>query len=163
MKNKKNVLFNQLNKRNFFQDDKARSLSFFCKDEIKSPLLDNSLLDIMKKISKAHKTDLRLNLHSSPKDNHHDMIILQRRNYKCPVHKHLSNGETIHVIYGSLDVILFNDKKKNTSKISLSKKEKIIYRIPTNLYHTVKITSPFAIYHESKRGPFVRTQTILAR
>ena len=162
MKSKKKDLFNYLRNKNFFRDKKARSLSFFCKDETNSSFISKELIDTMKKISKEHKTDLRLNLHSSPKSKHHDMIILQRRNYNCPVHKHLSNGETIHMLYGTLDIILFNEKKEIKSKISLDKKDKIIFRIPTNLFHTIKITSPFAIYHENKKGPFLRGQTILA-
>ena len=112
MKSNKKSLFDYLRKKNFYRDEKARSLSFFCNDEINSSFINKELIETMKKISKEHKTDLRLNLHSSPKSKHHDMIILQRRNYKCPVHKHLSNGETIHMLYGSLDVILFNKKKK---------------------------------------------------
>tara|TARA_Y100000768_G_C23924841_1_gene656934 strand:+ start:839 stop:1327 length:489 start_codon:yes stop_codon:yes gene_type:complete len=162
MKFNYNVLFGKLNKKNFYQDKKAKSLSFFCKNKVGLTLLDRDLLKIMKNISKKYKTDLRLNLHSSPKDKHHDMIILQRRNYKCPIHKHLSNGETIHIIQGSMVVLLFNKKKKIINKILLNKKNKLIYRIPTNLYHTVKITSQYAIYHENKKGPFLRKQTILA-
>jgi len=161
MQNLNNKLFEILNKKNFSQDKKAKSLSFFCKDQIKSTFLDKSLINIMKKISIKYKIDLRLNLHSSPRDNHHDMIILQRKNYKCAVHKHLSNGETIHIIEGSLDVILYDKKKKMISKISLSKNKKIIYRIPIKCYHKIEITSPYAIYHENKKGPFLRSQTIL--
>ena len=49
---------------------------------VDSTFLDKSLINIMKKISIKYKIDLRLNLHSSPRDNHHDMIILQRKNYQ---------------------------------------------------------------------------------
>ena len=112
MQNINNKLFEILKKKNFYQDKKAKSLSFFCKEQIKSNFLDKSLIDIMKKISLKYKIDLRLNLHSSPKDNHHDMIILQRKNYKCEIHKHTSNGETIHIIEGSLNVVLYDEKKK---------------------------------------------------
>ena len=72
------------------------------------------------------------------------------------------NGETIHIIKGSLAILLFNKKKQLINKIILNKKNKLIYRIPTNLYHTVQIKSNYAIYHETKKGPFVRKQTILA-
>ncbi len=161
MQNINNKLFEILKKKNFYQDKKAKSLSFFCKEQIKSNFLDKSLIDIMKKISLKYKIDLRLNLHSSPKDNHHDMIILQRKNYKCEIHKHTSNGETIHIIEGSLNVVLYDEKKKLISKISLSKNKNIIYRIPIKCYHKIEITSLYAIYHENKKGPFIRSQTIL--
>ncbi len=161
MQNLNCKLFKDLKKKNFFQDKKARSLSFFCKDKVKSTLLDKSLIEIMKKIMIKYKVDLRLNLHSSSRDTHHDMIILQRKNYKCAVHKHLLNGETIHIIQGSLDVILYDNKKKIISKISLSKNKNTIYRIPIKCYHKIKITSPYAIYHENKKGPFKRSQTVL--
>ena len=141
MKKKLKDLYLYLKKKKFIQDKQAKSLSFFCKEKIKSSILDKNLLDAMSYISKLDKTDLRLNLHSSPKEKHHDMIILQRKNYKCPVHKHLSNGETIHIIKGSLAILLFNKKKQLINKIILSKKDKLIYRIPTNRYHTVQIKS----------------------
>ena len=153
--------FKYLNSKNFFQDKKAKSLTFFCKEKMNSAFLDNNLLLVMETISKKYDTDLRLNIHSSPNDKHHDMIILQRKIYDCPVHKHLSNGETIHIIKGSLAIILLDKKKKITNKIILNSKGKLIYRIPTKLYHTVKILSPYAIYHENKNGPFKRKQTIL--
>ena len=161
MQNINNKLFENLKKKNFYQDKKAKSLSFFCKKQIKSNFFDKSLIDIMKKISLKYKIDLRLNLHSSPKDNHHDMIILQRKNYKCETHQHTSNGETIHIIEGSLNVVLYDEKKKLISKISLSKNKNIIYRIPIKCYHKIEITSLYAIYHENKKGPLIRSQTIL--
>jgi len=162
MKKKLKDLYLFLKKKKFIQDKQAKSLSFFCKEKIKSSILDKNLLDVMSNISKLDKTDLRLNLHSSTKEKHHDMIILQRKNYKCPVHKHLSNGETIHIIKGSLAILLFNKKKQLINKIVLNKKNRLIYRIPTTIYHTVQIKSNYAIYHESKNGPFVRKETIFA-
>ena len=90
------------------------------------------------------------------------MVILQRKNYKCPVHKHLSNGETIHIIKGSMAILVFNKKKRLINKIVLNKKNRLIYRIPTTFYHTVQIKSNYAIYHESKNGPFVRKETVFA-
>ena len=73
--------FKYLNSKNFFQDKKTKSLTFFCKEKMNSAFLDNNLLLVMETISKKYDTDLRLNLHSSPNDKHHDMIILQRKIY----------------------------------------------------------------------------------
>jgi len=162
MNKKLKNLFLFLKKKKFIQDKQAKSLSFFCKEKIKHAIFDKNLFDVMTNISKLDKTDLRLSLHSSPKERHHDMIILQRKNYKCPVHKHLSNGETIHIIKGSLAILVFNKKKKLINKIVLNKKNRLIYRIRTTFYHTVQIKSNYAIYHESKRGPFLRKETIFA-
>ena len=162
MKKKLKNLYLFLKKNKFVQDKQAKSLSFFCKEKIKFSIFDKKLLDVMTNISKLDKTDLRLNLHTSRREKHHDMVILQRKNYKCPVHKHLSNGETIHIIKGSMAILVFNKKKRLINKIVLNKKNRLIYRIPTTFYHTVQIKSNYAIYHESKNGPFVRKETVFA-
>lgn len=152
-----------LKKKKFIQDKNAHSLSFFCKEKVKSSIiLDKKLLDVMKCISKLDKTDLRINLHSSIKDKHHDMIILQRKNLKYPMHKHISNGETIHIIRGSLAILLFNKKKKLINKIILDAKNKLVFRVPINKYHIIQIKSKIAIYHESLNGPYFRKNTIFA-
>ena len=98
----------------------------------------------MSYISKLDKTDLRLNLHSSPKEKHHDMIILQRKNYKCPVHKHLSNGETIHIIKGSMAILVFNKKKKLVRSISRIIKDEL--RVSRGLLHIQYISSGKKIF-----------------
>ena len=156
-----NKLIEALNKKNFIEDKNAKSLSFFFRKNNKNAILDKSLINLMKKVSKKLDVDLRLNLHSSPNDSYHDMIILQRKKYKCPIHKHLTTGESIKIIYGSLDIIFYNKKKIIISRVSLNTKNNIIYRIPTKLYHSIKVTSPYTIYHEGKSGPFIRKQTIL--
>jgi len=161
MKKLKN-LYQYLRKKKFLEDKKAKSLSFFYKEKIKFPILDKNLLDVMSEISNLGKIDLRLNLHSSVKKKHHDMVILQRKSSKRFIHKHLSQGETIHIMKGSITILLFNKKKKLIKKIILNKKNKLICRIPTNLNHCVQIKSPYAIYHETKKGPFIKKETILA-
>ena len=96
-----------LKRKKFYKDNKAKSLSFFYKGNPQNAILDNKLIKQMKIISNYLKTNLRINLHSSPKSNYHDMIILQRRGAHVLPHKHRIGGETVHIVEGKLKIILF--------------------------------------------------------
>ena len=106
----------------------------------------------MIQIYNKSKKDLRVCLHQSPMDIHHDMIILQqKKNYYLP-HKHARKGETYHMIKGSMKCILFNNQGKIKKIVTLNKNE--IFRVPKNTFHTMLSISNFTIYHENKPGPF---------
>ena len=45
IQNINNKLLETLKKKNFYQDKKAKSLSFFCKEKIRKSFLDKSLID----------------------------------------------------------------------------------------------------------------------
>ena len=99
------------------------------------------------------KKDVRICLHTSKKSNHHDMIILQKKNnFYPPIN--IYEGETYHIIKGSMVCILFNDAGKISKIFKLKKND--IFRTPINVYHTMSPISQYVVYHESKTGPFLK-------
>jgi cupin fold WbuC family metalloprotein len=134
------------------EDKKAKSKSFFLKDNYKHS--NYKMIKFLEKIYIKTKKDLRICLHENSLDKHHDMIILQqKKNFYLP-HKHLKKGETYHIIKGSMASILFNNNGKIKKIIKLVKDD--IFRTPLNTYHTMLPLTKFVIYHESKIGPFLK-------
>ena len=152
---------NYLKKNKFKEDKKARSLTYFFKGRPQNTILDNKLIQTGKTISNFLKKNLRINLHQSPKSNYHDMIIFQRKNTYVLPHKHPIGGETIHMIEGKLKVVLFNLKGKKIKTVTMDKNKNFIFRVPGKVFHSYKIISKLAIYHENKNGPFIKGTGII--
>jgi len=139
-------------KKNLIEDKKAKTKSFFFKNE--GEVFNKKYLNFLEKYYQKEKKDIRLCLHTSTKSKHHDMIILQqRKNFYSP-HKHLKKGETYHIIKGGMVCVLFNEKGVVKKICKLKKND--IFRTPTNVFHTMLPVSKFVIYHESKAGPFLK-------
>ena len=164
MKNKekkKNFLFKILKKKDFVEDKNSRGLSFFYKGKNGKALVDNSLKMTMKNISSLLNENIRINLHNNPGEKYHDMIILQRKKTNYPVHKHPVGGETIHMIEGKIEVVFFTSSGKIKKTLNMDTKNNVIYRVPPNLFHTYKILSNVAIFHENKDGPYIRKKNLV--
>ena len=142
-----------MSKLKYLKEDKtAKSKSFFFTKE--SKIFDKNYIKFLITFFNKTKKDVRICLHTSKKSNHHDMIILQKKNNFYPPHKHLRKGETYHIIKGSMVCILFNDAGKIAKICKLKKND--IFRTPVNVYHTMSPISQYVVYHESKTGPFLK-------
>ena len=138
--------------KNLKEDKKAKSKSFFLNSE--KEFFNLKHINFLENFFKKNQIDVRICLHKSRKDKHHDMIILQQKKNFYPPHKHLKKGETYHIIKGSMACVLFSDKGK-IKKICKIKKNNI-FRTPVNVFHTMLPISKYVIYHESKSGPFLK-------
>lgn len=137
-----------------WQDKGAKSISFFC---IKKPVkVDKKLILELKVVARsAGDKNVRLCLHEGPDSPFHNMIILEYPGKYYPPHKHLTKGETFHIIEGRMAVFTFNEDGSVIDNGILDDKENLIYRIGINMYHAVMPLSCPVIYHESKTGPFI--------
>jgi cupin fold WbuC family metalloprotein len=133
------------------KDPKAKTVSYFCRElPVK---IDGALLAELRQVSEAEgKANVRLCLHDSPEATFHDMVILERPGRYYRPHKHLTKGETWHVLDGRMGVFVFTDDGTLVESGVLSPGE--IYRLSLNTFHAVLPLGDFVIYHESKPGPF---------
>ena len=138
----------------FIKADKAKSLTYFYKGK-GIPFVDDILLKEIKRIAGVTGENLRLNLHSSPDDEFHSMIIFQWKGTAVNPHKHVSKSETYHLLEGSQYVVLFSDEGEVIENKHLSVNKTVIYRIPENTFHSTYIDSEYIIFHEAKNGPFL--------
>ena len=138
-----------------WKDESGRSLGFFC--QTKPIRIDPDLIEELKKTSiRMGGKNLRLCLHEDQNADFHEMIILEQKgNYYRP-HKHISKGESYHIIEGTQGVFIFDDEGVVIDTCILEPQGTLIYRVGPDMYHTVMPVTDFVIYHESKPGPFIR-------
>lgn len=134
-------------------DDGEKSVAYFCK---KAPAkVDSELIATLKKeFTKIGNRNLRLCLHPGPDALLHEMIIFERKAKYYRPHKHLTKGETFHIIEGALGVFSFDDRGNIIDSCILEPTHQFIYKIGTNMYHAVMPLSNMVIYQETKLGPF---------
>jgi len=108
---------------------------------------------------------IRLCSHPVLTDELHEMIIVLRKNVCVPPHKHPGKSESIHIIEGLADAIVFNDDGTIFQVLPLGdcSSRRVFYcRMNSSVYHTLLIRSEFLIFHETTNGPFQKGNTQFA-
>jgi len=141
------------------RDESGITVAYF---SMKAPvLIDNQLIEDLKKKSMVEGIDLRLCLHNDSGSEFHNMIIVQHKAGYFPPHRHPLKAECYHIIQGELGAVHFDDFGNIIHICKLSASKNFIHRIQCNAYHVVFPLSDITIYHESKSGPFVRKQDFI--
>ena len=100
---------------------------------------------------------MRLCAHHRPDDPLQEMlIVLTARTYIRP-HKHLNKSESVHVIVGQAEIVIFGDAGEIVELIPLGEYASgscFYYRLAESCYHTVRVVSPVFAFHETTGGPF---------
>ncbi len=112
---------------------------------------------------KNQRKRIRLCAHSAPDSSVHDMVIIHCKDIYVRPHKHLKKDESFHMIEGELKVIIFSDTGEIIDVIEMSEFSKgktFFYRLPKNIFHTVIPLSEIVVFHESTKGPFIRSETV---
>lgn len=111
----------------------------------------------------SSKGRVRINLHPSSNDLLHEMFIaISAHSYIRP-HKHPMKSESFHIIYGEVDIVLFEDDGKIREVISLAHRKNgasFFYRISEPIFHTLVVKSEFVVLHEITNGPFNEGEAI---
>jgi len=141
------------------EDINAKTKSFFL-DESKD-FFSIKYINFLKRFNKKTKEDVRICLHKNSKSKHHDMVILQqKKNFYLP-HKHKTKSETYHMIHGSMICIIFKNNGKIKKSFILKKND--IFRTPINKFHTMIPLNNYVIFHESRKGPFLKYDSIFPK
>jgi cupin fold WbuC family metalloprotein len=107
----------------------------------------------------------RLCAHNNKGDSLHEMFIVHKRECYVRPHKHIEKAESMSIIEGEVDVILFEDDGiiKDIIQMGDLKSGKLFYqRISEPIYHSLIIRSEYLVFHEITQGPFLREKTIFA-
>jgi cupin fold WbuC family metalloprotein len=95
-------------------------------------------------------------LHHNDEDLLHEMIIVFHRDAVSWPHRHLGKTEWYHVLFGELDIVLFDNAGRATRIISmgdLASGKTLVYRQSTP-YGTVSLLSPNTPRSTRSRKPF---------
>ncbi len=137
---------------------------YFSSDEI-IRLGRQDMIFLKEKAERNRRSRVRLCSHQDIEDKVHEMFIVHQKNTYVRPHKHLNKIESFHIIEGTVDIILFDERGIITELIRMGdylSGDDFYYRIFANSYHTLLIRSDVLVFHETTSGPFNRGDTILA-
>jgi cupin fold WbuC family metalloprotein len=107
----------------------------------------------------------RLCTHRDVSDLLHEMFIVHPRRAYVRPHKHLNKAESMSVLDGDVDLVLFADDGRIADVIAMGNAgsgHAFYYRISDAIFHTLLIRSEWLVFHEVTSGPFRRQDTVFA-
>jgi len=100
---------------------------------------------------------VRLCVHDSPKSIVHEMIIVHRNDCYVRPHCHMNRDESVHIIEGSADLIVFDSVGEVRSVVELgdmSSGGTFFCKIVAKTIHMLLFKSPHLVFKEVTQGPF---------
>ncbi len=107
----------------------------------------------------------RLCLHKNHADKVQEMIVALIKGTYVRPHRHTKNSESFHVISGTLLLVFFDDLGHVIYTLEMAAEQPnipFIYRLSSDLWHTVIPLSKCAVYHETSAGPFTKKSSEFA-
>jgi len=130
-------------------------------------LLQPADLEELKRLAELNpRRRVRLCAHQTPSDNLHEMFIVHMSGCYVRPHKHIGKVESIFVLEGEVDIVLFDEGGQVTSahRMAAPGSGSVFFqRLAKPVYHTLIIRSDFVVFHEITEGPFRREDTIFPR
>ena len=108
---------------------------------------------------------IRLCTHHSETNLLHEMLIVHDFGTYVRPHKHIGKSESIHIIEGVVDLVIFDDDGKVSRVVQLGDYPSgrlFYFRMDAPIFHTLIIRSASLVFHETTNGPFDRAETIFA-
>ena len=100
----------------------------------------------------------RICAHKESTDQLHEMLIAITSNSYIPPHRHNGKSESLHLVEGNADIVVFEDNGELFDVVELGSGQNFYYRLNAARYHTLIVKSPVLVVHETTNGPFDQTQ-----
>jgi len=124
---------------------------------------DDAVVALLKeKALQAPRRRCRLCFHESAEAAQQEMLIVMNRASYVRPHRHLGKVETLTIVEGACDALLFDDTGKVTRTIQMSPGATggcFFYRMPSGIFHTLIFRSEWLVFLETTIGPFDRAMT----
>jgi cupin fold WbuC family metalloprotein len=104
----------------------------------------------------------RLCFHATPEAAQQEMLIVMHRSSYVRPHRHIGKVETLHIVEGRCDAILFDPEGTVTDVVAMSPAADggcFFYRMPERVFHTLIFQSEWVVFVETTIGPFDRAMT----
>jgi len=129
-------------------------------------LLGDHAVDFLRtNLSNAPYARNRICAHDNQSDRIHEMLIsLDSSTYLRPA-KHLDKSESLTVVDGEAELIIFSDNGDIIQLIELApygRSKVFYYKIPSNVYHTLLLKRDDFVFIETVLGPHIQKNTIFA-
>ncbi len=132
------------------------------------PVVELTALDVadLKRRAAANpRRRVRICAHPDTGDRLHEMLIVHMAGAYVRPHRHLGKSESVHVLEGEADVVLFDEDGAVRDLIPIGPYEsarRFFYRLDEPAFHTLLIRSEYLVMHEVTNGPFRREETVFA-
>jgi cupin fold WbuC family metalloprotein len=113
----------------------------------------------------APRRRVRICMHKGVEDRYHEMFIMFSKGSYLAASKHLGKDESVDVVEGKADLVLFDEAGEITNVISVGDPSTglpFYFRTPRERYHAWIVRSDVFAVHETTEGPFRREDTIFA-
>jgi len=120
-------------------------------------IINDELLDeVSDKAIESSRLRMNYNFHKSKDSKAQRLLNALEPGTILPVHRHRNTSETYILLRGSLNVILYSDKREVIKTIELNQKAGVFgVDIPVNQWHTIEVLEPGTIIFEVKDGPYM--------
>jgi len=116
--------------------------------------------------AKTKNKCFRLCSHRNKNEQVHEMVIAHKKGAYIRPHKHLRKPESLLIISGRADYLLFSEKGKLVRRIEMGdyrSKRPFYQSTRKEIYHSMIVKTPWLVFLEITKGPFRRHQTVFAR
>jgi cupin fold WbuC family metalloprotein len=127
---------------------------------------DNSDIATLKTMAGNNSRQrIRLCTHNNEANLLHEMLIVHDFGTYVRPHKHIGKSESIHIIEGLVDLVIFDNDGTVCRTVRLgdyASGHLFYFRMEAPIFHTLIIRSATLVFHETTNGPFDRAETIFA-
>jgi len=148
-----------------FTSLKKESAEVFISKKKYLALQKSDMNELLQAAESTSRKRMRLCSHRNTNESVHEMFIVHPRGAYVRPHKHIGKSESMFIIDGEVDYVIFDDagKIKEVIKMGDYQSEKPFYHtMRTEQFHTLLIRSEHLVFLEITKGPFCRTDTIFA-
>ncbi|WP_315758407.1 MULTISPECIES: WbuC family cupin fold metalloprotein [unclassified Bradyrhizobium] len=125
--------------------------------------VDDRIVQLLKnKAAKSPRRRCRLCFHASSDDLQQEMLIVMHRSSYVRPHRHLRRSETLAVIEGNCETLLFDEDGQLTERLPMSAAAeggRFFYKMPPGIFHTLIFRSEWLVFLETTIGPFDPTSS----
>jgi len=111
---------------------------------------------------KSNQKRSRICFHADASDLQQEMLIAAHKSSYIRPHKHTEKTETLTIIEGACDALLFDATGNLINKFPMtcaSERGCFFYRMPPKYFHSLIIQSEWLIFLETTIGPFNKNNT----
>ena len=150
------MLFNQENRKNS---------EVYISNQGLFSLKNKDIDELINKAKLTPRNRVRFCSHHSTDEMVHEMFIVHPRGAYVRPHKHLNRSESIIIIEGEADYVVFDDEGNAKENIPMGdyKSGKSFYQSTrVGAFHSLVIHSEWLVFLEITQGPFNRKDTVFA-
>ncbi len=117
--------------------------------------IDEALLeDLLAKAKESPRLRMSYDLRTTPEDQSQRILNALIPGTVLPIHRHQASAETVILLKGKMDEVLYNEKKEEVERFCMNSATGCYgFQIPQGAWHSVEVHEPSVIV-EMKDGAY---------